>query len=73
MMLGRRVDRMTVVLRRGVGLCLGVSPPPPLAAGLCALRPLRPRAPVAVDGTRLLVARVYLQLMSYESLQLIQI
>ena len=70
MMLWRRVDRMAVVVRRvvglGLGVCLGVSPPPPLAAGLRALRPLRPRTPMAVDGTRFLVARVHLQVQSCE-------
>ena len=73
MMLWRRMDRMAVVVRNvvglGLGLCLGVSPPPPpLAAGLRALRPLRPRTPMAIDGTRFLVARVHLEVQSCEQL-----
>jgi hypothetical protein len=47
-----------------IGLRLGLGarvPPPPLPPGLCALCPLRPRTPVAVYGTGLLVARVDLE------------
>ena len=64
-MMLRRVDRVAVNLALmlsmvGLCLCLCVAPPSPLAAGLGALRPLRPRSPVAVDGAGFLVARVYL-------------
>ena len=71
-MLRREVHRVAVVARRVVRLRLGVGLSPsaaaPLAAGLGALRPLRPRPPVAVDRARLLVARVNLHIkvaMSY--------
>ena len=67
MLLRGRVYRvMAVVVWRVVGLGLGVRlPPSPLAAGLGALGPLRPGAPVAVDGTGLLVARVHLKSKSW--------
>ena len=71
-MLRRKVHRVAVVARRRVvrlRLRVGLSPSAaPLAAGLGALRPLRPRPPVAVDRARLLVARVNLHIkvaMSY--------
>ena len=71
-MLRRKVHRVAVVARGRVvrlRLCVGLSPSAaPLAAGLGALRPLRPRPPVAVDRARLLVARVNLHIkvaMSY--------
>ena len=65
-MLRRKVHRVAVVARgRVVRLRLGVGLSPsaaPLAAGLSALRPLRPRPPVAVDRARLLVARMNLHI-----------
>ena len=71
-MLRGKVHRVAVVARGRVvrlRLCVGLSPSAaPLAAGLGALRPLRPRPPVAVDRARLLVARVNLHIkvaMSY--------